>query len=376
MRKTLIYCNFIGGHQLEYMHHLYEGALAYSDREYVFAVPEDFHKVSGHLSWPTASNVVFDELEERDIPPKGCGFAKSSYINCRSLRRQIKKHQPSEVVLISLIEYLPFLPFLISSKVKVRGILYRVYLYDWKKENWKKKAFDVIKYLLMTKYGVFDKVYILNDGIAAKYLNKLYGTDKFEYLTDPISSLSKYKACNVQKELDIAEDSVVYLHPGGMLRRKGTLEIMKAIELLSPEECKKLVLIFAGRVSDEIKDEFENLLRRIEAKVKVVIVSGFLPFEKLADLFESCNYVLIPYTDNSKSSGIVGHAAYYKRPAIVAKGGIIGKLVRNWQLGYLLDKADAENIAEFLRMPQKKWRHNDSYIKDHTISNFYTTIYR
>lgn len=374
MDTYLIYCNFIGGHQLEYVHHLYIGAIKHPENVYFFLVPSDFYKVSNKFDWPNANNISIKVIDNQDIPSKTGGLLKKVYTNCKALRKYVKQYNATHVILISLIEFLPFLPFLLSPSVKVRGILYRIYLYEWRKEGKVKKAQDVIKFKILSKCRVFERVYILNDKKAASVLNKLYTTNKFRYLTDPIVVVDSYHSRNIRTELEIDSEKRIFLHPGGMLRRKGTLEILKALVSLDEDICQKIVVIFAGRVTVEIEEEFRNLYERAKNKVQLVLMEGYLPFERLADLFETSDYVLIPYTDNSKSSGIIGHAAYYHRPVIVAQGGIIGKIVKKWGLGYLLKKADAKSIKEFIKDLPCGYQYNEEYVKTHSIEAFYTEI--
>ena len=374
MSTFLVYCNFIGGHQLEYVHHLYVGASKHAENNYIFSVPSDFEKVCNKLEWPEAGNISIKIIEDNDIPSKTGGLLRRVYTNCKALRKYVKRFNATHVILISLIEYIPFLPLFLYSSVKVRGILYRIYLYEWRKEGKIKKALDVIKFKILSKCRVFDSVFILNDNKAASLLNKLYSTNKFIYLTDPIVVVDSYKPHNIRTELGIESGKRIFLHPGGMLRRKGTLEILNALISLDENACQKIAVVFAGRVTNEIEKEFRTLYERAKNRVQLVLMEGYLPFERLADLFETSDYVLIPYTDNSKSSGIIGHAAYYHRPVIVAQGGIIGKIVKKWELGYLLNKADSKSIKEFIKELPCDYNFNEEYVKTHSIEAFYTEI--
>ena len=60
-----------------------------------------------------------------------------------------------------------------------------------------------MKYIIFSRLNVFYKVFILNDTAAASYLNRLYNTDKFYYLPDPIASLQNYKPKDIRHKYNI-----------------------------------------------------------------------------------------------------------------------------------------------------------------------------
>ena len=104
-----------------------------------------------------------------------------------------------------------------------------------------------------------------------------------------------------------------------------------------------------------------------------------MPFEKMADLFVTCDYVLIPYLAKGQSSGIVGHAVYYGKPVVVAGEGVIGKIVRKWKLGHLLRDSSEDSICWILRYlmnntPAYNMKRRD-YLTGHSIEKFNHAIY-
>lgn len=372
--KILIHCTSIGGHQLEYIHHLYMGALETIDNEYVFVVPKRFGIDSKNLEWPNASNINIVYIEENKSKQIDGNILKQAFYKSKNLKEYIKKYSIDKVILIDLISYLPFIFLFVHKNVKIRGIIYKIYLYEWKCENIIKKTLDVIKYIIMRQFQIFEKVFILNDISAPSHLCKLYRTNKFCYLPDPVASLGSYQGINIREELGITSDKIVLLHPGGMLPYKGTLNILKAIDQMQPDECKRLVLITAGQ-STPIQPEFNKLVDKIKNKIQIIHIEGFIPFEQLADLFSTCDFVIIPYLTKSQSSGIVGHAAYYEKPVIVARGGVIGKMVRKWKLGILLDEPSIYCIQEFLSKDIVAYQSKNTYCIDHSVEIFNKIIF-
>lgn len=370
MKSSLIHCTSVAGHHLEYLHHLYMGAMERGDCTFRFLVPPAFNDKKDLLSWPKAGNITIEILEGIDEDIDNDSLLKKSYAKAKNLQKYVKLYRPTHIILIDLISYLPFLPFLVSSKVKVRGILYRIYLYEWKASGLLKKLQDAFKYILFSRCGLFERVFILNDSTAAAYLNRLYNTSHFVYLPDPVAAPKDYTPSNVRDRLLIPEGNTVYLHPGGMLPYKGTLEMLKAFNTMKPSMLSNITLILAGRVTLPIKEQFMTLYNQLKEKMQVLLMEGYLPDNDLADLFYSCDYVLIPYKVKSQSSGIVGHAAFYNKPVVVARGGIIGKAVRRWHLGNLLDVPSAECIRGFVENPTSMEAHGENYVKTHSIESF------
>ena len=376
MRRFVIHCTSVAGHHLEYIHHLYIGLANQPDSIGFFIVPNKFYHDKDLYVWPQANNIYFKELDDFNGNAAKQSLLKKSYKKSQSLKEYIRKYDATDVILIDIINYLPFLPFFVSPKIRVRGILYRIYLYEWKVSRFDKKMADVLKYLLFSKFKVFDRVFILNDSTSAIYLNKLYKTDKFKYLPDPVASFSNYSPIDVRKKYGIASDKIIFLHPGGMLPYKGTIEILKALSMMSVKQLAKLTIIFAGKITPYIREEFWTLYNTVIENAHLVLIEGFLSFEDLADLFYTCDYVLIPYKVKSQSSGIMGHAAFYNKPVVVAKGGVIGKTVAKYHLGLIIKEASPHHIKEFLSSPIECVVKGDGYVSSHSISMFNELIYK
>lgn len=376
MNTVLIHCPYIGGHQLEYAHHLYIGAMENKEKKYIFIMPQRFNVDSTKKEWPESSNISFHILSEEEEDTMSASMLKQAYYRSKNLSKYIRMYNATEVILIELILYHPFLPLFVSSNVRVSGILYRIYLYDWKFEYFFKKVLDVFKFFIFSKCKVFDRVFILNDEISSKLLNRIYKSNKFQYLSDPVASVHVQSPIDIRSQYRIPIGNKIILHAGGMGWYKGTIEILKAIDALSEEHLRHYTFIFAGQVSDDIKVEFDYLYRKIKDRVQIIFIEGFLPFELLGNLFIACDRVLIPYSVRSQSSGIVGHAAFYQKAVIAVEGGIIGKLVRKFKLGILIPQSDYQSIMKVLELYPNHHFDNNEYVRSHTVEKFYETILR
>jgi hypothetical protein len=211
---------------------------------------------------------------------------------------------------------------------------------------------------------------MLNDLKAPQILNSRFGTSCFKYLPDPIVPIKDVIDIDVRKEYGIPYDSTLLLHPGGMWRYKATVEILKALSLLDESVRTKIAVIFAGRVTSEIESEFRELIESIGNSIKIVVIEGFISFEKLGALFRAADWILIPYKIKSQSSGILGHAVNFKKPVISVSNSLIGNIVEKYKLGINVPEADACHIKECLEhLPQWHYSPND-YMDSHSIGSF------
>lgn len=341
---SLFFDTSITGHHLEYIHHLYLGMANRDDVQFVFVIPESFEDAKNKYSWPKAENIHFEYLSKNELErAEKKSFLHSAWNRSILVREKVKKHNVDSVFLIMLMAFMPFVLFMLPGKVKLSGIVYRIYLYEWRQMNFFKKAKDVIVFWLLSHSKHVKSAFILNDSSAAAYLNKLYKTKCFKFLNDPFNKI-EYTPKNIREELGIKDAQKMFLHFGGLSRRKGTLAILDSISFLSDEDCKKYVFVFAGKLYPDIKEEFYKRLSQINQKCKIIIFDSFCSNETLYDLCYSCDAILAPYSNTSQSSGVIIYADNFGKPIIGPQKGLLGKLIRK-NHGKSLALIDAQSLA-------------------------------
>ena len=55
---------------------------------------------------------------------------------------------------------------------------------------------------------------------------------------------------------------------------------------------------------------------------------------------------MAPYEAVDLSSGVIGYAAYYNKPVIGPSGGLLGKIIRRYQLGTALQDITPSSLAK------------------------------
>lgn len=359
--KILVYEDNLSGHRLEYLHHFWEGAKLYPENEYIFAVPESFKEKRSLLKWSECKNASLRYFENRNL------YKFKSALN---LLKIAKSEKVSEIKLSSLMAFMPFVAFF-PKRIKVSGIIYLIYLYRWNSSSFVKKAADVLKYLMFKFSRCIKDVYILNDCVSAYRLNKIYKTNKFTYIPDPV--FIENADCP-KAEIKVKNNRQIFFHFGALTARKGTIEILKAIELLPENELNDKTFIFAGKVLSGIKTEFYDrvkLLTKRRADIKVY--DKFCDYEFIHKIGRQSDCILAPYSNVECSSGLLAYAAYWQKPIVVPKKGLIGKLAKKYGYGILIKDTSCKSIYAVLTGFKGKAVNADlcqAYIQRNSIEKF------
>lgn len=368
---NLIFSESISGHRLEYLHHIYSAVINHKD-DFVFIVPSDFEDKKDLLNWESSSNIKFKYLTENErIKCSTSNLVKKGWSISKTIRKYVKEEKAKRVFLIDIMMIMPFAPIFISSQIKLSGILYKIYLYE-KKRTFLRFIIDKIIYLLFTKSNCFSNLYVLNDEEGTRKLNKIYNMYKFQYLPDPIPNINLNVIKDLRDELNIPKSNRVYFQFGTLDRRKNTINILKAIELMSDIELNNKTFIFSGRLSSSVENEFNDLVNKLCKRVQLIVLKGFVPFETLNNLCYTSDVLFTLYSNTSQSSGTIGYAGFFMKPVIGPSKGLLGSLIRNNQLGYTLDEICPQSIKEAILMDVLPIDNN--YKDTHTIDAFCSCI--
>jgi hypothetical protein len=377
-KNVLIFDELVDGHHLEYIHHLYLGAVGDCNSNYFFLLSPDFENIKKKLLWPTSENVtiLYISDNENNIIRNIKGIYRS-LILCRIVRKAIFKNNIHSVFVISLMGLMPFLPFFINRRIKVSGIIYLIYLYRWNNARLQSRISDVIKYVIFSKSKIFDNIFLLNDNIAPIYLNRKFRSKVFKYLPDPFMPIPQGEFKNLRVELNIPKDKIVCLHFGALTERKGTIEILKAILETNIDSMNKCCFIFAGKIQEDIKEAFYLLVSEAKNKTDVIIYDEHIEYNFIGSLCLTSNYLLIPYKNPEQSSGVLGYGAQFEIPVVGPRLGLLGKLIKRYNLGILLESSSCESLRCFFEnIENLKFKVDTNYIREKKVSVFSDIIFK
>lgn len=365
MRTVLIYDLRTEGHHIEYLHHLYLGALKHPENRYVFAVGSDFKDRSTDFQWDKSDNVSFHFYENKE--GNGNVIAKAWRMS-QQLKSVAKETKPDRIFLSTLMNFMPFLPFVVG-KSRVSGIIYSIYLHELERMSFVGKILNKLKYNILSNNKHIEDIFILNDSASVSKLNEIWETDKFRFLTDPYIPFNDEDICDVRAELGVEDGRSMILHLGSLEMRKGTLDVLDMIKRTPAIDGNKYCVVFAGRLDNEIKDSFYKTINELNTSVQVILKIGFLPYSMMGSLVKTADKVLLPYRMVSASSGIIGYCAQFKTPVYVPAKGLIGKLVEEYKIGLCLDKFNNINDLRDVVID------DCNYCESHTVDDFIDDIY-
>ena len=371
MARVLIFEKNVGGHHLEYLHHIYIAAGQRNENEYIFALPESFKIEENDLEWPLFENIKIYSISLSQLSKLTGNHLVICYRLSKLLKNLAKKMEVDKVIVLSLLmQFVPLLPLILSSKYKVRGIVYTIFFYRLNSESFLMKILYILKYYILSKCSVFEIVYILNDYSSARLLNQKFYCSKFTYLPDPYVNVNVGDA-EFRKNNGIKIEQKLFIHFGTLSKRKGTIEILKSMQLLSDNEKEHYVFLFAGKVKPEIKREFYQIIEWLRIRnFNVFVFDEFCSFTFIGTICKACDAILIPYKNTAQSSGLLGYAAQFNKPLLAPSNGLIGKLVNEYKLGYLLDNLSPRTIADNLDKVVDFSVNGRDYLEQHKVIFF------
>jgi len=345
--RNIIFSISITGHRLEYIHHIYDVCRQKIDNDYIFSLPSTFEDVQSLFNWEIAENIRFDFLADGDLKNYLEAKDKGSFI-CELLNKVCIRNNTYKVFTIDLAAFPYNSKKFLNKGIELKGIVYGIFFYEIKKLNLLRKIHSFYKQIRFIHCRNFKAILLLNDKDAPKWMNALFLTKKCKYIPDPFIQLPT-STIKIREKYMIPMDHIIISHFGGLTRRKGTLLILEAIKLMNEDELQKYVFIFAGRVYDDIRDEFYQIYEDVKKKANIIIEDTFCTYDYLASLSRDSDLILLPYLLTTRSSGVIGYASQYYTPVAVPNDGFIGYLVRKYHIGYLLNKCNPESISNFLK---------------------------
>lgn len=368
MAKILFFNPYFCGHSLEYTNHLLNFTPRDNNR-YIFVLGYDFQSEIRPMKYPNAEIKFMSTKETHYVCDHG--FYVQGYYYTSFLNSLIKKLGITRVYLNSFDAYYPFLPFCLIKGVSYVGIYYYIYLYDWFELSFLKRVYHSVLMWMMAKSPATKNLYICNDSSAACFFNKIFHTNKFHRLDDPFNSFQVSKTFDFREKYNIGK-KILYIHFGVLSARKGTWDIIKAIELANKEDLKNSVFVFAGNTESHLFDKLNELAKKFSENV--LFFPGFCENEFLASMCSAANCILMPYKENSQSSGMLGYASQLGIPVIARNSKLIAKLVKKYKLGFLIE-SNEELLTLISSFSSREIQVPKRYLEDNSPKRFAQTIF-
>lgn len=384
---SVIYEAGYTGHRSEYVAHLMRFINSQPDLhgKFVFVLNEQISDLIGDLTTSPNYSIEFIKLNK-----KHTNSITRSFREWQLIAEVIQKQK--SIYEIIFMEVDPYLALLCTNRFKkfnlsVKGILFQPYIHF---KEIKELNFTIIKQFLKNyifqKFSVFinsniKKLFILNDKRTVDTMNKQI-KHIFYNLPDPIADnirnidsnifikvVDKYGIKNFKKNL------LVF---GSIDERKNLINIINSVKLLPIELKKNVHLIVAGKFDSKVREKYIKHIVAYENEISIAYNDAFVNGEEREPLFQSCDLVLMPYINFYSASSVLGHTINHNKNVIVSKKGLIGRIVKEHNLGIAVDPLNAEEIKEAickLLSPNKEFEYNSRMLIDeYSPRNFSKTI--
>ena len=192
-------------------------------------------------------------------------------------------------------------------------------------------------------------IYILNDVDRADYLNQVFDSQGlFASIPDPVLILPTRSGTENAASEVCTTGRCRFLLFGALSSRKGIFIVLDAMRQLPTDIACRTELMLAGKVVKQQQDDFSAALAALRNDCPALLINhldAFIPYNQIPVLFSSALAILVPYAGTDSSSGVLGHAALYKKRVIGTDQGLIGKLIRQYDLGIAIPPDNAEKLA-------------------------------
>jgi glycosyltransferase involved in cell wall biosynthesis len=168
-------------------------------------------------------------------------------------------------------------------------------------------------------------------------------------LADPVQleACDKSMVTALRQSLKIQPQRQVLLMFGELSNRKGIYPALEALQNLSQAQAEQICLVLAGPiVSDERSEITDAIARLAQTSIQLVVCDRYIRGIEVQQYFELADLVLIPYQRHVGMSSVLVHAAAARKPVLASNYGLIGELVRRYQLGLAVDSTSSQMIRQ------------------------------
>lgn len=140
------------------------------------------------------------------------------------------------------------------------------------------------------------------------------------------------------------QSKCTFLFYGTDSRRKGLSLMLEAFNHI--QEKKQCFLLCAGQITAH--GNHIATLELLEKNGLAKLFNYYISETEQDLLFRMTDFVVLPYIDHYGSSGILAHAAAYRKPVISSDFHLLGKRVKEYGLGLTFKNNHAESLKHTL----------------------------
>jgi glycosyltransferase involved in cell wall biosynthesis len=187
------------------------------------------------------------------------------------------------------------------------------------------------------------------DPFAVKHLERFQKKVQVFSLPDPIveTLVSPKQILQLREKLGIETNRKIALLFGALTGRKGIYETLDSLLDLSDKLHPPLCLVLAGQAN--IQDQERLIAKIVElhlvCDVQIIGQFEFCKESEVPVYFQMADIVLAPYQHHVGMSGILLQAAAAGKPILSSNFGLMGQMVKRYDLGLAIDSSKPSEIA-------------------------------
>ncbi|MBV8534425.1 MAG: glycosyltransferase family 4 protein [Alphaproteobacteria bacterium] len=362
-RRLVVLEPDVEGHPREWLRHLinFTAAMGAGYTVWLVVAPEVCQDLTAELA--TQSTARVRVLPLTDAERKFCThrwLAVSGFARWWTMRRYLRLLGADAGHFLSIDHVsLPLALGFRAAGRRLGGILFRPSVHypqlgcrptRWR--EWLRDARKELLYQLMLLNDAVRVVLTLDPyfpGYAARrYIN---GT-KIRAVPDPAHP----PVNGTDEDLRVAErppdDRMMFLLFGYLTQRKGVLVLLEALREIPGDIARRVAVVLAGKVDPTIRAEVQNLcgcLAIEQPDLWLHLEDRRVSTGELDALVRRADVVLAPYQRFVGSSGVLLWAARLGKPILTQDFGLLGRLVKDYQLGVAADCSDSSALAAAIR---------------------------
>lgn len=135
---------------------------------------------------------------------------------------------------------------------------------------------------------------------------------------------------------------------GALTARKGVMEFLRALDLVSDAVAARLAVVIAGRVEPALGRAFTETVDGLRARrpeLQLHAERRWLSVPEIGTLVAWADAVMAPYQRFVGSSGVMLWAAAARKPLVTQDYGLLGRLVADHRLGLPVETTDPRRLA-------------------------------
>ncbi|MBL7979029.1 MAG: glycosyltransferase [Bacteroidetes Order II. Incertae sedis bacterium] len=381
--KVAIFDPFSGGHHSEYLYYVIENWLSEYPGFHLDVVTTQVN-LNQHPDLYEWQRIKIEGINFYVIPELSKeSLIRKSFEQAKTLTQYINDNNPSHVLCMAFdwlqIPMTTRLRF--GYTLKISGIYFRPtwHYIKWQKLNLKDYIRSIRQYIILQLALTnphIDSLLCL-DPFCANILATKKKNCKIIYLPDPVEKNETDTSFKLHSKFDVQDGRMIFLHMGYLDARKGVVEFINAINLLPVDVLKKSFFLFAGKLSEDIVQNVNNMINALPQEAAVHITNSFIPYHTFQAYIEQSDVVVLTYQNHIGSSGLLLRAALAKKRVICQDFGLMGYLVKKHNLGEVVNSFVPAEIAKGIIKTiytEKSKDYNADFVQEHTVQAFQKTI--